>query len=119
MDPELKKELRTKLKKAKKELKSNLGEFANEDETIEGNYRARFPEYGRDESEESQEYSEYEERLSLEHKLEIDLKKINEALEKIKSGEFGVCEGCGAEINPDRLKVYPEAKLCKECVSSD
>lgn len=116
MDTQLKQELEQKLKQAKQEIKSNLGEFANEDETIEGNYWARFPEYGRGESEEAQEYSEYDERLSLEHKLEIDLKKIDAALDKMESGEYGLCEECGDQISPDRLRVYPEAKLCKQCV---
>lgn len=116
MEKDLKEELKSKLQQTKQELKSNLEEFASKDETIEGNYKARFPEYGRDESNEAQEFSEYEERLSLEHKLEVDLKKINEALKKIETGEYGICEGCGEEINPERLKVYPEAKLCKKCL---
>lgn len=118
MQDELKKELQAKLKQAKKEVKSNLEKIASEDKTIPDNYRARFPDYGRDESEEAQEFSEYEERLSLEHKLEIDLKKINEALEKMETGAYGLCEDCGERIDPDRLKIYPEAKLCKECVSN-
>lgn len=116
MEKELKKELKSKLKQAKKKVRSHLDQFADEDETIADNFRARFPDYGRDESDEAQEYSEYEERLSLEHRLEIDLKKINKALKKLKEGEYGLCEQCGKEINSERLRVYPEAQLCRDCV---
>ena len=40
---------------------------------------------------------------------------INEALIKIDSGEFGVCELCGSRITKSRLKVIPYAKHCLDC----
>ncbi|MBI3013485.1 MAG: RNA polymerase-binding protein DksA [Candidatus Tectomicrobia bacterium] len=43
------------------------------------------------------------------------LKKIDEALERIESGEFGTCDACGEEIGVERLKVRPEATLCIAC----
>ncbi|TYO96657.1 TraR/DksA family transcriptional regulator [Geothermobacter ehrlichii] len=41
--------------------------------------------------------------------------KIREALERIDSGEFGLCESCGEEIGEGRLKARPVATLCIEC----
>ena len=42
---------------------------------------------------------------------------IEEALEKIKEGTYGVCEECGDEIGAGRLKAMPLAKLCVTCQS--
>lgn len=43
------------------------------------------------------------------------VEEIDEALERIKSGEYGRCESCGAEIPDARLEVIPEARLCIRC----
>jgi DnaK suppressor protein len=45
------------------------------------------------------------------------LAAIEEALEKIREGAYGVCEGCGDEIGWGRLKAMPLAKLCVTCQS--
>ena len=45
------------------------------------------------------------------------LQAINEALEKIREGSYGVCEECGDKIGPGRLKVMPLAKYCVTCQS--
>jgi DnaK suppressor protein len=42
---------------------------------------------------------------------------IEEALEKIHEGTYGVCEECGDEIGPGRLKVMPLARSCVACQS--
>jgi RNA polymerase-binding transcription factor DksA len=53
--------------------------------------------------------------LPLEHSLEIKLKNINLALEKIGKEKYGVCEKCKKEIEEDRLMVYPDARFCLKC----
>jgi DnaK suppressor protein len=40
---------------------------------------------------------------------------INEALEKLKEGTYGICEECGEKITPGRLKVMPLARSCVNC----
>jgi DnaK suppressor protein len=45
------------------------------------------------------------------------LQAINEALEKINEGSYGVCEECGDKIGAGRLKVMPLAKYCVSCQS--
>ena len=40
---------------------------------------------------------------------------IEEALEKIHDGTYGVCEECGDEIGSGRLKVMPLARSCVTC----
>jgi DnaK suppressor protein len=40
---------------------------------------------------------------------------IDEALDKIKKGGYGICEECGEKIGAGRLRVMPLAKHCVEC----
>lgn len=44
-----------------------------------------------------------------------ELKQIKEALLKIESGEYGLCEECGSAIRFERLKAMPFAQLCRAC----
>jgi DnaK suppressor protein len=41
--------------------------------------------------------------------------KLNEALERIEDGSFGICEVCGKQISEKRLMARPVTTLCIEC----
>ncbi len=43
------------------------------------------------------------------------MKEIEEALERIKHGEYGICEECGEPIPEQRLRLFPAARLCVRC----
>lgn len=43
------------------------------------------------------------------------IKKIDESLIKIESGEYGYCDSCGIEIGLKRLEARPTASLCIDC----
>lgn len=43
------------------------------------------------------------------------LSKITSALDRIESGDFGVCEMCGDDIGEKRLKARPVTTLCIAC----
>ncbi len=43
------------------------------------------------------------------------LKEIDSALKRVAGGTYGVCEGCGGEISPNRLKALPWARYCLIC----
>lgn len=43
------------------------------------------------------------------------IKKIEDALERIHSDDFGYCEACGIEIGLKRLEARPTATLCIDC----
>lgn len=47
------------------------------------------------------------------------IKKINEMLAKINSGDYGYCEKCGVEIGLNRLEARPTATLCIDCKTLD
>ncbi len=43
------------------------------------------------------------------------LVELNEALERIAAGTFGICENCGAPIERERLDLVPWTRLCERC----
>ena len=43
------------------------------------------------------------------------LVKIEEALNRIEEGEYGICEDCGCDINIKRLEARPVTTLCIDC----
>ncbi|MDR1646889.1 MAG: RNA polymerase-binding protein DksA [Zoogloeaceae bacterium] len=43
------------------------------------------------------------------------IKKINETLARIDSGDYGFCDKCGVEIGIQRLEARPTATLCIDC----
>lgn len=45
------------------------------------------------------------------------LAKIEEALERIEDGTYGICEACGEGISVERLRARPVTTLCIECKS--
>ena len=43
------------------------------------------------------------------------LKKIEEAIDRIDKGTFGICDSCGEEISYNRLNARPVTTYCIEC----
>lgn len=43
------------------------------------------------------------------------MEKIEHALAKFETGEFGTCERCGEDISPARLEARPVAQYCIDC----
>src|SRR5712691_9760367 len=41
--------------------------------------------------------------------------KLAEALERLRGGEYGICEECGEVIAPARLVAMPEVMTCVRC----
>jgi RNA polymerase-binding transcription factor DksA len=116
MENKLIEELKTKLEAQKESLQKELETFASKDPDSKHNWDAKYPnrEDG-DKDEEADGVSEYQNALSLEHTLETKLKNVNNALEKIAKGGYGICENCGKEIDEERLLACPEAKTCLKC----
>lgn len=40
---------------------------------------------------------------------------IQEALDRIKDGSYGVCESCESDIAPGRLEALPFTRMCVNC----
>ncbi|MCR4293008.1 MAG: TraR/DksA C4-type zinc finger protein [Candidatus Kuenenia sp.] len=59
----------------------------------------------------------YERELMIElmQNGEDGVRNIDDALERIEEGTFGICEACEKKINRERLKAVPYASLCINC----
>jgi len=44
-----------------------------------------------------------------------EIHEIEEALERIREGIFGLCEGCRKKIPKERLRAIPYTRLCVNC----
>ncbi|MFL6001667.1 MAG: TraR/DksA family transcriptional regulator [Nocardioides sp.] len=53
-------------------------------------------------------------RQAEHHVVEIDA-----AMERLESGTYGTCEGCGGAIGAGRLEVRPVARTCIRCAAAD
>jgi DnaK suppressor protein len=53
--------------------------------------------------------------LRLRDRERMLLKKIDEAIEGIDNGTFGICEECSSPIGIKRLEARPVTTLCIEC----
>ncbi|MBI3610486.1 MAG: TraR/DksA C4-type zinc finger protein [Nitrospirae bacterium] len=53
--------------------------------------------------------------ISLLEMRNKNLQAINDALQRLKEGTYGVCEGCGDEIPEKRLTVMPFTPFCVAC----
>jgi len=121
MNKKLIDELKEKMEKEAKSIEKELSKFAKKDDKVKGDWDTIFPRFNGGESgsaaleKAADEVEEYSTLLPIEYSLEMKLKNINLALEKIKKGKYGICEKCGKEIDEERLKAFPEARTCNSC----
>ncbi|MCR5165095.1 MAG: TraR/DksA C4-type zinc finger protein [Thermoguttaceae bacterium] len=47
------------------------------------------------------------------------LTQIDDALERIEDGTYGICECCGNKIPKRRLLVVPYARMCVKCAEKN
>ena len=55
--------------------------------------------------------------LSLNENERIRLQEVDESLDRIENGTYGICEECGGPISLKRLEVRPVAKYCVPCLT--
>jgi DnaK suppressor protein len=58
--------------------------------------------------------AEYETKLLLSASQSEYLREIEDALQRIEDGTYGVCEVTGKDINLERLRAIPTARLSVE-----
>src|SRR5262245_42504332 len=70
---------------------------------------------GGDSADVATEMFEQELALGLEQHLRAHLVDLDDALARVESGEYGLCEDCNEPINPERLRALPRARRCLQC----
>lgn len=81
-------------------------------ETLRGYISGELSNLGTDEDYESLDDEAYFVMAATEAK---ELQQIDAAIERLRSGRFGVCEGCEKPIAEARLKALPCGTLCIDC----
>ena len=59
--------------------------------------------------------AEVGEARSLAGSLEDQLACVQEALDRIDDGTYGLCQNCGQPIGDARLEAMPETRWCINC----
>ncbi|SNX55288.1 TraR/DksA C4-type zinc finger protein [Thermoanaerobacterium sp. RBIITD] len=62
---------------------------------------------------------EIEKNYALKDNEQHVLRQIDDALERMQTGQFGNCNHCHKEIELDRLEAIPYASLCSECAKNN
>jgi len=58
---------------------------------------------------------EREKDAGLLEMMELELQKVNDALARYNSGQYGICKACGNPIEPKRLERLLNTTLCANC----
>lgn len=56
--------------------------------------------------------------MAVQQRRALSLRKIDAALARIESGDYGLCSHCDEAINPRRLDVDPTTTLCIACAEN-
>ncbi|NPA91285.1 MAG: hypothetical protein GXO55_07540 [Chloroflexi bacterium] len=93
--------LRAELKEAQEELEEVLQELEDK------------PEFGLGVG--SPRLYDWEMNLARRDLLLERIAMLEEAIERLEKGQYGICEVCGNPIEPERLELFPETTLCATC----
>lgn len=47
--------------------------------------------------------------------LQAEIREVDDALERLRAGQYGRCMDCGAPIRANRLRAMPTARRCVGC----
>ena len=104
------------LNKEKDRLLQELKDFGNEDPNHPGHFAPKYPESGSNsEDDNAVEIAEYADDLSVESRLEEELRDVEGALKSIEAGTYGTCKYCKQEIDDKRLEARPASSSCISC----
>ena len=101
--------LRAELERKKKELSARLDRIG---QNLRRGYEA-------DSKERAKQLEDNEVVDALGNEAREEIAKINSALQRLESGEYGICIECGLPIDEGRLRAYPYADECIECAEFD
>ncbi len=112
MDASTKEDIKKALLQRKKDLEEELAKISHQED---GSAEANYSDIGDDDDENAQEVTQYADNQSLVAQLSKSLDDVTKSLEKIDSGDYGICKYCKKDINPERLKVRPSSGSCIDC----
>jgi len=105
MDSKLQEGLRQELLRKKDELNARL-------ERITANLRRGLEP---DSKERAKQLEDSEVVDALGNDARTELRKISATLQRMESGDYGICVSCGTAISDERLLAHPYANECIDC----
>lgn len=104
-----------KLEEEKNRLENDLSKIAKKNPDVPGDWISGSEDLNTgiaDPADIADSFEEMENRGAIEDALEYRLFKVNEALERIKKGAYGICGKCEKQIEEGRLEAFPSARHC-------
>lgn len=105
------KKLKERLLRYKGKIEEEEKQVQKEDSSLEAGQASRSADF-EDEASDEMGHSFVQATLSSIRGLKA---QIQRALERMRSGKYGLCERCGQPIDKARLQAFPEATLCLKC----
>jgi len=115
MDKKILDQIKKDLLDQKKKILGDMNMVSGKDLHEKLDHKALFPNIGDKPDENVQEVDEYTTNLATEKILDTSLRDIDNALERIEKGTYGICKYCKKEIDEKRLLIRPAASACVEC----
>jgi RNA polymerase-binding protein DksA len=109
VDSKLLEKLRGDLLRKKKELNARL-------ERITANLRRGLEP---DSKERAKQLEDSEVVDALGNDARTELRKISSTLQRMQSGDYGICVSCASAIGDERLHAHPYAEECIDCARLD
>lgn len=102
-----------KLEEEQARLKAELDRIAKKD-TVGDDYHATVEQIGRAPDDNVVEEEQYEAARSIEQSLELQLRDVTVALQRMVDGSYGLCATCREPIDLKRLDALPSARTCRK-----
>lgn len=116
MTAELLQQFKQKLLDEKARLEQELQDVGTQDPHKPSHFEINYPESGSNsEDDNALEVSEYADELSLEARLETELRDVEKSLLAVETGSYGICKYCQKPIDLKRLEARPASSSCIEC----
>ncbi|HJS73353.1 MAG TPA: TraR/DksA family transcriptional regulator [Vicinamibacteria bacterium] len=99
----------------REQLLARRRELLDRVQSIETNFRREEEPLEKDAEEQSLQIENDEVLKALDEASRKELASVERAIERMESGEYGICTRCGESIAPARLRALPAAELCIRC----
>ncbi len=97
----------------KQKIEQELGALGSKDPT---KLDAAYPESGSNSDDDNAaEITEFADELSMEARLQSELKDARQALDALEKGNYGICKYCNKPIDQKRLEARPASSSCIAC----
>src|SRR3954471_17836370 len=107
--------LRRRLEERREEIESDMSYMAAEMRSIGVDQDEENGSLGNHIADDGSNVAEAERIVTVSEDLQEILVQVNNALERMNEGKYGMCQRCGKPIAEERLEAFPYVAYCIEC----